>query len=145
MRNEQKWLTDKISGVYLEKDNIIEIVLFQCIIDYVEVELDGKIKLQKIEENDATPKLTEKWNQFYTELKEHYNIIKNTIPKMEKNSADLFDKISLGDDNITFIPSFEGDNINLFFSQIWKIDDEIEKIKDEVLTWIVKNRGFLWS
>ena len=36
--NKQKWLTDRLSGGWLDKDAIIEIVLFECLRHFVEEE-----------------------------------------------------------------------------------------------------------
>jgi len=35
-KNQQKWLTDQISGDWKDKDTIIECVLVQCLFDYVD-------------------------------------------------------------------------------------------------------------
>ena len=34
-KNKQKWLTDKLKGEWIDKDQIIEIVLFDSLIHYV--------------------------------------------------------------------------------------------------------------
>jgi hypothetical protein len=42
-KNRQKWLTDRISGDWKDKDYIIETVLVQCLFDYVEQEMKGEL------------------------------------------------------------------------------------------------------
>lgn len=41
-KNQQHWLTSKIPKDHLDKDAIIQIVLFECLVHYIEKELDGK-------------------------------------------------------------------------------------------------------
>jgi hypothetical protein len=125
MKNAQKWLTDKISGKYKDKDQIIEIVLFQCLINYVEIELEGKIELDKINSNNS-------WNKFYAELKENYDVAKNIIPELAKKERILSNTIIENKDCLDF-------------SGIRKLDDETEERKNKILAWVVKNRGFLWT
>jgi hypothetical protein len=132
MKNAQKWLTDKISGEYKDKDQIIEIILFQCLINYVEIELDGKIELDKINSNDS-------WNKFYAELKENYNIVKNIIPELIEKKRILSSAMTESKDCLSFSESC------IDFSEIRKLDDEIEEKTSKILMWVVKNRGFLWT
>jgi hypothetical protein len=47
--NKQKWLCDKISGDWLDKDWIIEITMIECLRHFVEEE-DGLVKLTTLQE-----------------------------------------------------------------------------------------------
>lgn len=138
MRNAQKWLTDKISGPYKDKDLIIETVLFECLTRYVEDELDGDIEIY-IKANQKNNGGTA-WHQFYIELKEKYNIFKNEIPSLEK---ELF-KYDAELETYILSDRIKG-NAKTTISNINQITDKIEKSKNEICEWIVKNKEFLWT
>ncbi len=153
MKNAQKWLTDKISGEYRDKDGIIEVVLFTCLIDYVEKELDGNID-EHITANESEEQ--EKsfiagylniWRKFYIELKEKYYIVKKELPALEKALREWQDKeeMDLDSEQLTFKVKNPNDNLKVINLNIDQLREKIVKLTDETCEWIVKNRGFMWS
>jgi hypothetical protein len=120
MRNAQKWLTDQISGEYMDKDEIIEKVLSQCVIDYVEKELSGEIPPPYNDE--FVPEINLEWNKFHEELRDIYENFKILIPKLEEEIENEY--------NVS-------KTINLRY--------KLQSLEDISYEWAVRNRGFLWT
>jgi hypothetical protein len=127
-KNQQKWLTDKLKGDWIDKDSIIEIVLFDSLIHYVEKEdglndicYDFSEELQKGHVRQDTVdaiKLRQK------ELNDVYFYLKNERPTL-KNQVD----------------EWVGTNINEFIT----LEDSLLDKDTELMNTIVKYRGYLWT
>jgi hypothetical protein len=127
-KNQQKWLTDNLKGEWIDKDQIIEIVLFKSLIHYVEKE-DGL--------NDYAYDFSEGLEQGYVrqdtvdtiklrqkELNDAYIYLKNERPAL-KNQVDEWD----------------GTNIVEFIA----LEDLLLDKDTEVMNTIVKYRGHMWT
>jgi hypothetical protein len=153
MKNAQKWLTDKISGEYRDKDGIIETILFACLIDYVEKELEGNIdehiEANKVEaqNNSITESMLNDWCKFYIELKEKYYIVTKELPALEKARKEWQDKeeMVLNEDLLVFKSANPNNNLKVINFNIDQFRERIEKLTNETCEWIVKNRGFMWT
>jgi hypothetical protein len=127
-KNQQKWLTDKLQGDWIDKDAIIEIVLFDSLIHYVEKEdglndicYDFSEELQKGHVRQDTVdaiKLRQK------ELNDVYFYLKNERPTL-KNQVD----------------EWGGTNIDEFIT----LEDSFLNKDTELMNTIVKYRGYLWT
>lgn len=127
-KNQQKWLTDNLKGEWIDKDQIIEIVLFDSLIHYVEKEdglndvcYDFSEELQKGHVRQDTVdaiKLRQK------ELNDVYFYLKNERPTL-KNQVD----------------EWVGTNINEFIT----LEDSLLDKDTELMNTIVKYRGYLWT
>ena len=127
-KNQQKWLTDNLKGEWMDKDQIIEIVLFDSLIHYVEKE-DGL--------NDCAYDFSEELEQGYVrqdtvdtiklrqkELNDAYLYLKNERPAL-KNQVDEWD----------------GTNIDEFIT----LEDSFLDKDTELMNTIVKYRGYMWT
>jgi len=127
-KNQQKWLTDNLKGEWIDKDQIIEIVLFKSLIHYVEKE-DGL--------NDYAYDFSEGLEHGYirqdtvdtiklrqNELNDAYLYLKNERPAL-KNQVDEWD----------------GTNIVEFIT----LEDLLLDKDTEVMNTIVKYRGYMWT
>ena len=127
-KNQQKWLTDNLKGEWIDKDSIIEIVLFDSLIHYVEKEdglndvcYDFSEELQKGHVRQDTVdaiKLRQK------ELNDVYLYLKNERPTL-KNQVD----------------EWVGTNINEFIT----LEDSLLNKDTELMNTIVKYRGYMWT
>lgn len=95
MENAQKWLTDKVDGDWLDKDSIIEITLFECVIHYIENE-------SPVTENsvDWLDRILEIYNyiKFVRPLLiEYYNNISSIAAEILKKVIDDKDTIAMVD------------------------------------------------
>lgn len=153
MKNAQKWLTDKISGEYRDKDEIIETILFACLIDYVEKELEGNIdehieaNKTEAQNNSITESILNDWCKFYIELKEKYYIVTKELPALEKARKEWRDKekMVLNEDSLVFKSANPNNNLKVINFNIDQLRERIEKLTNETCEWIVKNRGFMWT
>jgi hypothetical protein len=78
----QKWLTKKIPLTWCDKTHLIEILLFECIVHFVEEEKCFDIIEWNSSEDDK---------KAGEEIKYLYNWIKNELPKKEKAQTDATD------------------------------------------------------
>lgn len=127
-KNQQKWLTDKLKGGWKDKDRIIEIVLFESLIHYVEKENDlifnEKVWAEELDKGHVQQDTIDKIKKRYEELRQAYLYLKNERPELERQ-----------------VDNWEGVNIKEF--------DALEKTlssKDtDVMNTIVKYRGYMWT
>lgn len=129
-KNRQKWLTDQISGDWKDKDYIIETVLVQCLFDYVEKELDGKIlergdhdediKAGHITENYAEQSYA--WNDA---IRKVYAYFKTERAALEKEVDEAFDTNDI--------------------QRAIKAENDLYERDTEMFSVIIKYRGYLWT
>jgi hypothetical protein len=127
-KNQQKWLTDKLQGDWIDKDSIIEIVLFDSLIHYVEKEdglndicYDFSEELQKGHVRQDTVdaiKLRQK------ELNDVYFYLKNERPTLKN-----------------YVDNWNGTNIDEFIT----LEDSLLDKDTELMNTIVKYRGYMWT
>jgi hypothetical protein len=91
--NKQKWLCDKISGNWLDKDLIIEITLIECLRHYVEEEKGLENRKYLIEQATLTKKMTNegiaRLQGVYDDLSSAYEYIIAKYDKQDEEMADL--------------------------------------------------------
>ncbi len=95
--NKQKWLCDKISGIWLENDWIIEITLIECLRHYVEEENGLKDPADYQEEiangwigNKQVARLQERYNDLssaYEYIITKYDKEGEVLASMSKNAT----------------------------------------------------------
>lgn len=91
--NKQKWLVDKISGNWLDKDLIIEITLIECLRHYVEEEKGLENRKYLIEQATLTKKMTNegiaRLQDVYDDLSSAYEYIIAKYDKQDEEMANL--------------------------------------------------------
>lgn len=119
----QKWLTNKISNQWMDKDQLIEVCLFETLVDYVENE-------EGTERPDYTEDLKQGWvTQGYVDQSlelfdttmEVYKYIKETRPNMQKRFLEAE------------------------FPESLHVEEKMTELDTKVLTKIVELRGYLWT
>jgi hypothetical protein len=120
----QKWLIDKIPNHWWDKDAIIETVLFECVVDYVEKE-------------KGIACFRTDWSD---DLKKGYV------------SQDYVDKVRRDEDSILAAYKYIKEERPKLVEQIEQFDDNYFQYEEElyerdtrVLSTIVKLRGCLWT
>lgn len=129
MKNQQKWLTDKLKGAWMDKDLIIEIVLFESLVNFVEEE-KGLENIdygwtEELEKGHVSEEYVENLALCQRELMHAYKYIKEKRPKMIKELEELLN----------------GDDVKKYFELVKEIQDE----DTVIMTIIVEHRGFLWT
>lgn len=145
--NRQRWLTKKIPRNWNDKDNLIELVLFECLKHFVEKEIGKKSLFDKKRWSkiDNVPKLQ---LQFEKELKIHYNLLTITLLNLESNLNSEWEKISdngypqLSNDSITFSSVI---GYSKKYKKVDLLEDKINNLKDKICSWIILNRRSMWT
>jgi hypothetical protein len=125
MENQQKWLTDKLIGKWMDKDHIIDTVLMESLIHYFDVEMGGNLGCLQEDAWKAefeAGHVDEEYVQGYAELHKAYDYVKFERPKLEAQ-----------------IESMDAcqSRYNLMM--------ELEKKDEEIIPLIFKNRHRLWT
>jgi len=122
--NKQKWLVDKISGNWLDKDLIIEITLIECLRHYVEEE-KGLEHRKYLAERAATKKMTNeviaRLQDVYDDLSSAYEYI---IAKYDKQDEEM---------------------ANLTVGQILAASDRQQQETDDAVAKICKHYQKMWT
>jgi hypothetical protein len=129
-KNQQKWLTDQINGDWKDKDYIIETVLVQCLFHYVEEEMNGELPDRGYWDADiAAGHVSEKyaednyiWND---EIRKIYAYFKNERATLEREIDEAFDTNNI--------------------PHVIKLEDALYRRDTEMLSAIVKYRGYMWT
>jgi len=129
-KNQQKWLTDQVSGDWKDKDTIIESVLVQCLFHYVEHELEGVIPDRGYYDDDllaghVSLDYVEKSYVYYDAIRRAYRYFKDERKKLEKEMDEAFD---VG---------------NIFHGV--KLEKDIYDRDTDMLSVVVKYRGYMWT
>ena len=127
MKNQQKWLTGKLKGTWMDKDALLEICIFESLVHFVENErglrdnLDELFK-EEIEKGHVTRETVDLIKNREGLLKHCYDWIKVERIEIQK----LLDSI-----------------------KDWKEHERIEKElydeDSEVMRIIIEQRGYLWT
>lgn len=143
---QQKWLFKKIGNTWRDIDGIIEIVLFECLIRYVEVErgLDGSWS-NAVEEKEEISKV--------------YNYIKNERPLLQKE-LDTAYPVMIDDNmiNSSYDPvkkvwvnkmkscdEMYGMSYNEAYQKVNWIEGLIKEKDTDAMMKIIKHRDYLWT
>lgn len=127
-KNRQKWLTDKLKGEWMDKDRIIEIVLFESLIHYAEKEddlvFDEKGWANERDKGHVRQDTIDEIRKRYEELNQAYLYLKNERPALQHQ-----------------VDNWEGANIEEFV----ELEESLLSKDTEIMNTIVKYRGYLWS
>lgn len=127
-KNQQKWLTDKIKGDWMDKDHIIGIVLFESLIHYVEKENGLNLPqydwYDDLRKNHVTQEQVNVFKKRQKELKNAYLYLKNERPALEHQ-----------------VENWDGTNVNEYLT----LEESLFKKDTKIMNIIVKYRGYLWN
>lgn len=121
----QKWMTKDVPNTWTDKVWLIPHINFKMVTHFVE---DEKCFDFTDYEASGEPHI-----KFATELKECYDYIKNVRPSLEKQAENSFPELGV-----------EG-TYEEKYSEVNRLEKEIEDNDTKWLTWIVSNRNFFWT
>ena len=122
---------------YVDSTYLIPNLLFQIVIDFVEIEREGKIELQKVEENEELERpLIENWNKFYGELQNCYDYVKFKRAKLNEQ-LDAALSIAAKDRS--------NKDYDIKYADMIRIENEIKENDDKWLNFITDNRESFWT
>jgi hypothetical protein len=126
MKNQQKWLTKKIPKEWMDKDGLLELLIFECLVHFVEDEkglrdsdydwdaefLDGYVTQEYM--NRLRSRNAELWHCY------HYIKLKRPM---------MVDNLDKTDD----------------FRAYERLEKELYDEDSFIMDIIIKNRGYLWT
>lgn len=140
MKNQQKWLTDKIPKAWCDKDLLIEICLFSILVDYVENE-DNSLNSNNFDEEvkagfisiEESARLLEKNHR----INAAYKYIKNDRAILEAAIDDAYPDPAI----------YTGTNCTYkdMYGEVDRLTKIMEDADTAVMMLIVEIRGYLWS
>lgn len=86
----QKWLTKHIPNIWKDKPELIQDILFACLVHYVEEENglhDESFYKKDLDEHYISKEYYDHSVEWNNDLREVYNYIKTERPKLEKRST----------------------------------------------------------
>jgi GTP-binding protein EngB required for normal cell division len=92
-RNRQKWLTDKLKGHWLDKDDIIAKTLIECLRNYVEKEKGLKNFPDSIQAKSLCERQRRDLQQMYDDLSSAYEYIVTKYDNIEEEYNQNFDSV----------------------------------------------------
>ena len=127
MKNQQRWLTNKLKGTWMDKDALLEICLFESLVHYVEEErglrdnLDELFK-EELEKGHVTQETVDLIKTREGLLKQCYDWIKVERPEIVKILDTIED-----------------------WKEYEKIEKELYDEDSEVMRIIIQQRGYMWT
>jgi hypothetical protein len=128
MKNQQRWLTNKLKGTWMDKDALLEICLFESLVHYVEEEERG---------------LRDNLDELFKEELEKGHVTQETVDLIKTREGLLkqcYDWIKVGRSEIVKILDTIEDR-----KEYEKIEKELYDEDSEVMRIIIEQRGYLWT
>ncbi len=134
----QKWLTKEIPNRWMDKPELIWLILLECLKNYCKKEI-GLDNLRNPKYDKDYPEYQRK---FEHELLIIYEKVIYDLPVLEKQLEKEWDKIPC---DFTLPIKMTTEECNKKYFMVNKLEKQINDLKTEILLWIVSNRGYLWS
>jgi len=138
----QRWLTKIIPREYRDKDTLIELVLFKCLSDYVEVEI-GKNELFNPDRWSDWDFVSKEQLQFEKELKKYYLLLTVELPRLNHIANIEWNKIPHF--NLKDLNNRKDGDYERIYGAVDKAEEDIMILKDLICLWVVNNRKSMWT
>ena len=156
----QKWLTSVIPNRWCDKVELVPLVNFAILIDFVEQE-NGLNQLdtdweQELKDGHVSQEYVDNVMRVYGELKGVYNYIKNERPQLEKDLEnsypepkipfnEIFTPLEFGSAEMASTETIYGGS----YEEVYGETNRLEKLIEDRDTWalrkIIEHRGVLWT
>ena len=126
MKNQQKWLTSKLKGTWMDKDALLEICLFESLIHYVEKE-----------------KGLEHWGADWSEEVKNGHVDQEYVDRVQARDALIkhcYDWIKV--DRLEIVKKLETIEDWREYEQV---ENELYEEDSEVMRIIIQQRGYMWT
>jgi hypothetical protein len=144
LRPRQRWLTAKIPKSWCDKPELIELVLFEVLINFVEEEKGCKDAIfdwtEELKNGYVTQEYVDNVTATAAELMMAYNYIKTERPLLQKQFEAAMPNTTLLDLNDKIQIIYDGD-----YKEATAIETAIETKDRLVLETIIKHYKFLWT
>lgn len=131
----QRWLMKNVSNHWCDKVELIPIVLFEILVNFVEEEM-GIVSWDWQEEVNlgyTSQEYADKVKQVEKEIYDVYNYIKVTRPKLQKALDNSYPPIGT-----------EGSYKELY-AETCSLETKLEDLDEWAMNSIIKNRQYLWT
>ena len=132
----QKWLYKCLPRRWTDKDSIIQLVLFECIVHFVEKEKCFDVTVW----DD-----TEDHKRVAAKIREIYDWIKVIRPRKEDEMWAAYPPIDKINPLDWVNQGTTKEEYNVRYGLVDKLEAYIDKKDTEYLQWIVLNRSMLWT
>jgi hypothetical protein len=155
----QKWLTKKIPNTWMDKTELIRVLLFECLIHYVEQE-DGLDRMHLLKDDLKKGYIDQAYYDIdllrEKELLAAYKHIK-VRDQLEREAFDAYpkcrqDDIFVKDENCKlgsyYMKSCEelyGCSFEEAYGKCMQLENELEEKDEKALQTILKYRSYLWT
>lgn len=132
----QKWLIKKIPNHWMDKDGLIELVLFECLIHYVEQEVGLQDKLdwdEELKNGFISEEYVANVKSIDGRLREAYDYVKYERPKLQKALDDSY-------------PEFDAKGTyEELYGETNRLEQEICSKDTKAMQTIVELRQYMWT
>lgn len=157
-RPRQAWLTKKIPKTWCDKTSLIPLLLFECLVHYIEEEeglmsTDGYLK--EYEDGHISKEYCDKMVKMATELREAYDHIKarpcleqemfDAYPKRLDLAMDHFKKNENGHYVLRSCEELYGCSYKQAYAKQQKLETLLAKKDLKAMQTIVKYHEYLWT
>lgn len=126
MKNQQKWLTSKIKGDWMDKDKLLEICIFESLVHYVDKEKGlehwGADWDKEIADGHVSQEYVDRIRAREEILKHCYDWIKVKRVEIEKILESIED-----------------------WREYQRVEKELYDEDSEVMRIIIEQRGYMWT
>lgn len=143
-RPRQKWLTDKIPKSWSDKTEIIPLLLFACLIDFVDNE-KGIDQMntdwdEELKHGFISQEYVDSIMSTCKELFSAYNYVKNERPVLQERLSKAYPDLNFGENGISSDIPYK-----VLYKEVNRIEKEIEKKDMKAMQTIVKHHQFMWT
>lgn len=139
----QKWLTKQIPNHWMDKDTLWEICILSGIVHYVEKDGGLGFNPGDYENSQKNSDYPEHQKSFDREVKWAYDQIKITLPKLEYQLKEAWDKIPTTDPNN--LNKNGGRSYDEIYGETDRLEKEIANLKTKIMVWAVEKREWIWT
>ena len=137
-----KWLTKKIPRTWVDKDTILEIAVLESLKHYVEGEEALGKDMCHFESSQADPSFPEWQKEKDREVKHYYELTTIKLPALQKELEVEWDNIPNTDLSAVNVTKLD---YEARYGKVNRLEKEVEDLQTEIMVWVVKNRGSLWT
>jgi len=134
LRPRNKWLTRHIPRTWADKDTILEICVLESLKHYVDE--DGEDAFHVLSTENPPEQAA-----FMAEVKRYYELATVTLPALQKQIDDEWEKVPHTDwRDINHPCDYEKK-----YGKIDRLEKELYDLQTKIMVWVVQNRNALWT
>lgn len=143
----QKWLTDKIPNNWCDKVELIPLVLFEILVNFVEQEMEAVSWdfSQEVRHGNCSQEYSDHIKFIKSEILSVYDYIKIKRPSLEQELKDLHPPLEDVVKDLQNLFDNRSSSLMDAHREIERVKKEIEDLDTQAMYKIVKYRSYLWT